>query len=314
MEFMTTLDFFLKHADELQRVLNALIAPQSAPPVEKVSPEVEELITTYLSSPSVLEEHIELIATSPHAGELERLLSSMVFLFISDTEHILLDEDEERIGLIIDGANSSEKAETLKKIFYKTENTDAKAALVRGLFYLAPYDSEIENLFLTTMRDEKLNPETAKLMYFEYLQRKVEQIDSNPEVYEEVLTLLEEAKERFPDNDLIYEIDGHLGVKFILSGDTAAAQRHLKEVYEWTVYRGLADIEPTYFSVNFLYFLAGYAELLLDEGQREEAKRVIEDAKLLASKYREQFLQEFPEAYYSYLEELKEVEEKLRDY
>ena len=73
-------------------------------------------------------------------------------------------------------------------------------------------------------------------------------------------------------------------------------------------------LEPTYFSVNFLYFLARYAELLLDEGQREEAKRVIEDAKLLASKYREQFLQEFPEAYYSYLEGLKEVEEKLRDY
>ena len=151
-------------------------------------------------------------------------------------------------------------------------------------------------------------------MYFEYLQRKVDQIDSAPEVYEEVLTLLEEAKGRFPDNDLIYELDGHLGVNFLLSGDSAAAQRHLKEVYEWTVYRGLADIEPTYLSVNFLYFLAGYAELLLDEGQIEEAQRVLKDAKHLASKYEEEFLQEYAEAYYSYLQELKEVEEKLQDY
>ncbi len=307
------MEVFLKYGEELQKVLNGLLFPQSAPQIEDISPDVEDLLATYFADPSVLAEHIELIAVSPYAGKLEKLLNSMVLFYIADRENLLLhEEDEVGFTFTVDSENSYEKVQKLKEIFFKTENIDAKAVLVRGMFYLEPSNGEIETLYLTTMRDENLNPETGKIMYFEYLQRKVDELSSNWELYEEILTLLGEAKERFPDNDLIYEIDGHLGVNFLFSGETDKAQRHLKEVYEWTIYRGLADIEPTYLSVNFLYFLARYAELLLDEGEIQEAQRVFKDAKHLAEKYEEQFLQEFPEAFYSYLEELKEVEEKLR--
>ena len=275
---------------------------------EKYCPqEVVNLIRTYLRDSRVLKDHIRLIALSSR-GELEGLLTNLVLLY---TRNFVREEQRHTYPEWCLECKNPHKLGFLWNVYRQTEEVNLKASLVRGMFLLAPKSGFVENLVISTLREKNLNRNLKWTIYYEFLQDRVGDFVANPSEGKRFLNLLEEAKREFPNDDMFYEIDGHIGMHFLLNGDTEEAKRYLSKFYDWIVYRHLADIKPVNLTLNSIAFLTKYGELLIDEGDTEGAKKVLKTAWGLVNRYRKRFYEESPEIYRIYLEELREVNRKL---
>ena len=297
-------DLFLEGLNNIEIALREIEGRNEFPQ------KVINLIKAYLRKTEILKNHIRKIATS-NESDLEPLLTDLVLLYTRD-----FIEEKGDYPISSDWCFESinpQKVDFLWNIYQQVEDINLKASLVRGMSLLAPNNRYVESLLISTLSRNELRKNLKWLLYYEYLQNKVEKFIKNP-VEEEIFPkLLEEAKKEFPNDDMFYEIEGHIGVHFFLEGNEKEAKNYLQKFYDWIIYRHLADIKPVNLSLNSIIFLVRYAELLIDEGIIEEAKKVLETTENLIKKYRTRFYEESPEIFQIYLEELKEVEQKLEE-
>ncbi len=339
---MHDLDFLKNHTDQIRRVINEVLSSYAEVEINKelleeegdledlpredlddvetliggiegideIPQRVVNLVKTYLRNTETLKDHIRDIATT-NDGELEPLLTDLVLLYTRD-----FIEEKEDYPVSSDWCFEStnpQKLDFLWDVYRQTEEVNLKASLVRGMSLLAPRNGFVENLVISTLRQRNLKRNLKWIIYYEFLQNRVDDFVANPWEGKRFLKILEEAKREFPNDDMFYEIDGHIGAHFLLNGDKEQAKRYLSKFYDWIVYRHLADIKPVNLTLNSITFLTKYGELLIDEGDTEGAKKVLETAEGLIRKYRKRFYEESPEIYHIYLEELEEVKRELEE-
>ncbi len=156
----------------------------------------------------------------------------------------------EEIYQLVDNSSPYLKAKIL--IFLISINSSDRA-LLEEFFSLIP------------LIDDR---EKQKILFYELFQNL-----SQDEPFE-TLELLKNIKEKFPDEDWFYEINGHIGIE-MLEYDELVAIKNFEEVYQWLNYRFLADIPEENLSSNFILFMAVYVLLLMSDEKLEKARDVL---------------------------------------
>ena len=113
--------------------------------------------------------------------------------------------------------------------------------------------------------------ETKVLRYYEFLNFYVS--------YDvvEAREFLEKLKEKYPDEDLLYEIEGHIAMN-IVDNDYKLAMKAFQNVAEWIMFRVSMDYPKDNLNSNMLFFLSAYAELLIGSNDIEKAQKIIDIA------------------------------------
>ncbi|WP_029522168.1 hypothetical protein [Persephonella sp. KM09-Lau-8] len=113
--------------------------------------------------------------------------------------------------------------------------------------------------------------ETKVLRYYEFLNFYVS--------YDvvEAREFLEKLKEKYPDEDLLYEIEGHIAMN-IVDNDYKLAMKAFQNVAEWIMFRVSMDYPKDNLNSNMLFFLSAYAELLISSNDIEKAQKIIDIA------------------------------------
>lgn len=113
--------------------------------------------------------------------------------------------------------------------------------------------------------------ETKVLRYYEFLN-----FYASYDVVE-AREFLEKLKKKYPDEDLLYEIEGHIAMN-ILEYDYKLAMKAFQNVAEWIVFRVSMDYPKDDLHSNMLFFLSAYAELLIGGNDFEKAQKIIDIA------------------------------------
>ena len=113
--------------------------------------------------------------------------------------------------------------------------------------------------------------ETKVLRYYEFLN-----FYASYDVVE-AREFLENLKKKYPDEDLLYEIEGHIAMN-ILEYDYKLAMKAFQNVAEWIVFRVSMDYPKDNLHSNMLFFLFAYAELLIGSNDFEKAQKIIDIA------------------------------------
>ncbi|WP_297454195.1 hypothetical protein [Persephonella sp.] len=113
--------------------------------------------------------------------------------------------------------------------------------------------------------------ETKVLRYYEFLN-----FYASYDVVE-AREFLEKLKEKYPDEDLLYEIEGHIAMN-IVDNDYKLAMKAFQNVAEWIIFRVSMDYPKDNLNSNMLFFLSAYAELLISSNDIEKAQKIIDIA------------------------------------
>ena len=157
----------------------------------------------------------------------------------------------------------------IKKVINSIENKEIKGIILRKFSWIVK--DENEKILLLEEALESCDDELERrLIYYELLQLLVfSGYQQKLEVY------LDKAKSEFPDEDMFYEIYGHLGMFFMETDEKEKAKKYLSYVYQWLVYESLDQrINNISLNSNFLVFLTVLAKIYEDLEDVHEAEKV----------------------------------------
>ncbi len=157
----------------------------------------------------------------------------------------------------------------IKETIEKTGNREIKGITFRKLSWILK-DENDKIAFLEEALKNCNDELERRLIYYELLQLLVFS------GYQEKLEkYLEKAKTEFPDEDMFYEIYGHLGMFFTETEEKEKAKKYLGYVYHWLVYESLDQkINILSLNSNFLVFLTVLAKLYEEAEYIEESKKI----------------------------------------
>ncbi len=167
-----------------------------------------------------------------------------------------------------DFQEADEYVKNIESLISRTENRDIKGIIYRKLSWIEKNEHKKIKLLKEALENCSDDLE-RKLIYYELLQLLVFNGDEKElEIY------LSKAKEEFPEEEMFYEIYGHLGMFYMENENTYLAKKYLEYVYEWLVYESLNEtIKNISLNGNFLVFLTVLAKIYEDE-DKEKARHI----------------------------------------
>lgn len=159
----------------------------------------------------------------------------------------------------------------IKNVIKNIKDKEIKGIIFRKYSWILK--DENEKIYILEEALEHCNDELERrLIYYELLQLLVfSGYEKKLEKY------IEDAKAEFPDEDMFYEIYGHLGMFFMEKEEKEKAKKYLNYVYQWLVYESLDQrIKNISLNGNFIVFLTVLAKIYEETEDIKEASKIYE--------------------------------------
>jgi len=240
----------LKGLENLNDLTLAVITKGSAGQVEYA------FMKEILKDTDLLEKAIKIVI-SQNNPEFTSLLKSMLKHYIENCSDICrIDEFFIENLLSLDDFRYEKLVGLL---YYLIENPE----------YLLDYKDE----FIQLVKKANTRDSEKGLIFYEFLNLY------SPLDVKETLELLKLGIQMFPDEEMLYEFQGHIALKILMEDifedSLDKAKKMLEEIYQWLVFRKSMEDKETDYPMNFVHFLTVYLEILILDEEFETADKVV---------------------------------------
>ncbi|WP_456402995.1 hypothetical protein [Persephonella sp.] len=240
----------LKNLDNINDLTLAVITKGSAGQVEYA------FMKEILKDTDLLEKAIKIVI-SQNNPEFTSLLKSMLKHYIENCSDICrIDEFFIENLLSLDDFRYEKLVGLL---YYLIENPE----------YLLDYKDE----FIQLVKKANTRDSEKGLIFYEFLNLY------SPIDLKETFELLKLGIQMFPDEEMLYEFQGHIALKILMEDifedSLDKAKKMLEEIYQWLVFRKSMEDKETDYPMNFVHFLTVYLEILILDEEFETADKVV---------------------------------------